>query len=254
MGTAPNAAPDLLPSKDPVQASIPKIREGQLAAVYYGQRCSGDFYDFVRVNQERVLFGLFDVAGDLQHTRPVMIAVQECFRRRGGDLLETTGNNELEALLELWVLLNRALMKAAGGVHSCPAFLCCYNEELKTLAYVNSGHVPGLFRDGKQIRELPATALPLGLFSHSVPDASILGLSAGQAVLLVSRGIVEAKRRAEEFGLARAKTYFEEIGFETAHETCVGLLSRVQRFMGTAPTHNDVTAVALVRSLKPDAA
>jgi len=29
----------------------------------------------------------------------------------------------------------------------------------------------------------------------------------------------------------------------------VGLLARVQQFMGTAPTHNDVTAMALVRSL-----
>jgi hypothetical protein len=40
----------------------------------------------------------------------------------------------------------------------------------------------------------------------------------------------------------------QELGFQTAHETCVGLLARVQQFMGTAPTHNDVTAVSLVRS------
>jgi sigma-B regulation protein RsbU (phosphoserine phosphatase) len=249
MGTAPNPAVEQQPWKDPAQASIPKIRTGQLAAVYYGQRRSGDFYDFIRVNRERVLFGLFDVAGDLQRTRPVMNALQQCFREIGASLLAPVGNNEIDALLQLWVDLNSAVMKAAGGVHSCPAFLGCYNDELKTLSYANSGHVPGLFREGKSVRELAATALPLGLFSHSVPDASVIGLSEGAAILLVSKGIVEAKRRSEEFGLDGAKRYFEEIGFETAHETCVGLLARVRQFMGTAPTHNDVTAVALVRAL-----
>lgn len=249
METLLNDAPALMPWKDPLQASIPRVRDGQLAAVYYGQRRSGDFYDFVRVNNDRVLFGLFDVAGDLLHTRPIMLAIQESLRRIGAALLNATDANEMEALAELWIQLNRVVMQSAGGVHSCPAFLGCYNEDLKTLSYVNAGHTPGLSRDGKQVRELGATALPLGLFSHSVPDASLLGLGAGHAVLVVSRGVVEARRRSQEFGLDGTKQYLSEVDFESAHETCVGLLARIQQFMGTAPTHDDVTTLALVRSL-----
>jgi len=247
MATA-NPSPDL-PGKDLHQASTPQIRQGSLAAVYYGQRRSGDFYDFLRVKDDRVLFGLFDVAGRLEDTRPIMLALQESFRDRGARLFAGSGNNEVDAMLELWIELNGTVMKAAGGVHSCPAFLGCYNEEVKMLTYLNSGHNPGLFWDGQRVRELGATALPLGLFSHSVPDASMIGLGAGDSVLAVSKGVVEAKRRSEEFGLERAKAYLGEIGFETAYETCIGLLARVQQFMGTAPTHNDVTAMALVHSL-----
>ncbi len=70
----------ILPWKDPLQANIPQIRDGFMAAVYYGQRCSGDFYDFLRIGPERVLFGLFDVAGNLQQTRGIVIAIQEKFR------------------------------------------------------------------------------------------------------------------------------------------------------------------------------
>jgi len=238
----------LMPWKDPLQANIPQIRDGFMAAVYYGQRCSGDFYDFLRVGPERVLFGLFDVAGDLQRTRAVVVALQEKFRSLGASLLESNDANESEVMLELWLELNRSLMQTAAGVHSCPAFIACYNEELRTLCYVNSGHTPGLIRDHDQILELKATALPLGLFSHSVPDSSVVALQPGNTLLLVSKGIVEAKRRSEEYGIERTKEYLQKTAFETAHETCVGILADVQQFMGTAPTHNDVTALSVVRS------
>jgi len=248
MAAALNQRTPVLPWKDPLQASIPQIRDGFMAAVYYGQRCSGDFYDFLRVAPARVLFGLFDVAGDLQRTRGIVVAIQEKFRSLGASLLGPDVSNEAEGILELWLELNRALMHAASGVHSCPAFIACYNEELRTLCYVNSGHTPGLVRDPNQVLELKATALPLGLFSHSVPDSSVVALEPGNTLLLVSKGIVEARKRHEEYGIERAKEYLQKIAFETAHETCVGILADVQQFMGTAPTHNDVTALSVVRS------
>jgi serine phosphatase RsbU (regulator of sigma subunit) len=243
-----NQRSPLMPWKDPLQARIPQIRDGFMAAVYYGQRCSGDFYDFLRIGPERVLFGLFDVAGDLQRTRAIVVAIQEKFRSLGASLLASNDTNESEAMLELWLELNRALMQTAAGVHSCPAFIACYNEELRTLCYVNSGHTPGLVRDQDQVLELKATALPLGLFSHSVPDSSVVAMQPGNTLLLVSKGIVEAKRRSEEYGIERTKEYLQKTAFETAHETCVGILADVHQFMGTAPTHNDVTALSVVRS------
>ena len=242
-----------MPWKDPVQATVPQIRDGYMAAVYYGQRCGGDFYDFLRVSAERVLFGLFDIAGDLKRSRAIVVALQEKFRTAGERLLGPDDANEAEALLELWLELNRTIMTVAGGVRSCPAFLGCYNDDVGTLSYINSGHIPPLIRDpqdqdAQAIAELTATALPLGLFSHSVPDSSVTALGSGNTLLMVSRGIIEAKYRGEEYGLARVREYLHEAQFGTAHETCVGILSRVQQFMRTAPTHNDVTALSLVRS------
>jgi sigma-B regulation protein RsbU (phosphoserine phosphatase) len=248
MATVLNDGRGRAPEIDPLPAEIPRIRDGHMAAVYYGQRCSGDFYDFVRVNRDRVLFGLFDIAGGLETTRSIMLPLQETFRSSAPSLLQTSAANEPEAMLELWIKLNTAVMKAANGVRSCPAFLGCYNEDVKILCYVNAGHTPGLFRMGNHTRLLEATALPLGLFSHSIPDSSVMVLGPGNGLLLVSSGVVEAKRRAEEFGLERAREYFHEARFESAHETCVGLLDRVRQFMGTAPTHNDVTALSVIRS------
>jgi len=248
MSTAAKPGEDLVVHSDPLPASIPRVRGAELAAVYYGQRRSGDFYDCIRVNRDCVLFGLFDVAGGLEDTRSIVVALQQTFRSSGRQLLEAHNANSLEAMLELWIRLNRAVMSAAGGVHSCPAFIGCYNEDVMTLSYVNAGHPPGICRDDDNVRELEATALPLGLFSHSIPDSSVIFLRPGNGVLLVSKGILEARRRSEEFGMERVSEYFRETGLQSAHETCVGVLGRVRQFMGTAPTHNDVTAMSLVRA------
>jgi serine phosphatase RsbU (regulator of sigma subunit) len=195
-----------------------------------------------------VLFGLFDVAGLLQQTRKIVLAVQQEFRDVGTLLFQPSDANESESMLELWLHVNSAIMTSASGVHPCPAFMACYNEELGTLCYVNAGHTPGVVRDRREIQELKATALPLGLFSHSVPDSSVLALQPGNALLIVSKGVVEARHNGEEYGIERVSQYLRDAACETAHETCVGILSKVQQFMGTAPTHNDVTALALVRS------
>lgn len=238
----------VMPWPDPHQAKIPTIRDGTLAAVYYGQRRSGDFYDFVLLSSGSVLFGLFDVAGDLRETRSIIVGLQQKFRGAGAKLLDGEQVNEAERLHDLWLELNRTIMATAGGVRSCPAFLGCYNDEISVLSYVNAGHTPGLVRDRESVKELRATALPLGLFSHSVPESSVVALSSGQALLLASKGVTDAKYKGEEYGLDRVREYLQQAQFETAHETCVGLLSRVQQFMCTAPTHNDVTALAVVRS------
>src|SRR5437660_7268918 len=115
--------PAIMPWQDPLQAKVPAIRDGYLGAVYYGQRRSGDFYDFVRSSPQRVLFGLFDVAGNLQQTRSIVIALQQKFRDSGARLLASETANESEAILELWIDMNRAIMKVACGGQSSPAFL-----------------------------------------------------------------------------------------------------------------------------------
>ena len=110
----------------------------------------------------------------------------------------------------LCLRLNRGIMEAASGVHSCPAFIGCYHEKFGTLCYTNAGHTPGLLRDRTGIVELGSTGLPLGLFSHATCDAPTVALEKGAVLLLVSRGVVEGKCKDDkaedlEFGLERVK-------------------------------------------------
>lgn len=240
-----------VPVRDPVHADVPELHDAELAAVYYGRRMAGDFYDFVRVGPDRVLFGLLDAAGGLLETRAIVSAAQNTFRTFGSELFAQPHVNETEAMTELCVRLNQVVLDAAEGIWACPAFAGCYNESLGVVSYFNAGHTPGLLRDHAGVSELPATGLPLGLFSHLTSDAAMVGLEPGAVLLLSSRGIVEAKCKAEEFGLQRVQEVLRRFQAGNASALCLAVLDQVQQFMGAAPTHNDVTALALKRTAEP---
>jgi phosphoserine phosphatase RsbU/P len=237
-----------LPFRCPVHAQVPELLQAELAAVYYGQRMGGDFYDFVRVNPKQVLFGLLDVAGRLEENHAIVNAAQQTLRTLGTALFSKEDSNDAESMIELCLQLNRTIIAASDRVHSCPAFAGVYDERLGTITYFNAGHPAGLVRDHTGITELPATGLPLGLFSHTTVDVSTVVLPPGAGLLLVSRGIVEAKCSGEDFGLEQVKVGFGDWNPGSAKELCTAILGRVQDFMCEPPTHNDVTALALIRA------
>ncbi|HVO82460.1 MAG TPA: SpoIIE family protein phosphatase [Terriglobales bacterium] len=235
-------------AREPVHADVPELADAELAAIYYGQRMAGDFYDFIRVSPNRVVFGLLDVAGPHDDNREIIMAAQRTFRSLAAELLAKPEANEAEAMVRLCIQLNRTILQAeGGGVRSCPAFAGCYNEGLGTVSYFNAGHTPGLLCHSSGVAELGATGLPLGLFSHATCDAAMVALEPGAALLVVSRGIVEGRCNGNEFGLEGVKTSLEGVKAGSATALCTTILDRVQQFMCKPPTHDDVTALALLR-------
>ena len=238
-----------LPLASPAHAQAPELREAELAAIYYGQRKGGDFYDFVRVSPIRVVFALLHVAGRLDENRGIVAAAQSTLRKSGAELLAEDDTNEADAMIEMCLQLNKSILQAAGRTCPCPVFAGCYNEGLGTVCYFNAGHTPGLLRDETGITELHATGLPLGLFSHCTPDASIVALAPGSALLVVSRGTVEAKRKGEELGMEPVKANLHRSRTLTAREICSRVVEQVQEFMRKTPASNDVTVLALARPM-----
>jgi serine phosphatase RsbU (regulator of sigma subunit) len=232
---------------EPVPSAFPVLRDAEIAAVFAGQRSAGDFYDSIRVNPSRVLFGLLDIAGRREQNQDLLATAQRIFREVGSELLSPEEVNETDALTELCLQLNRAIIDAAGGVHSSPAFAGCYNEDLGTVCYFNAGHTPALVRHTSDISELGATGLPLGLFSHTTSDARIIALEPGAILLLVSRGVVEAEHNREEFGLPRVKCALQNANGTSAHDICVAILDTMLQFVSTTPMQDDTTCLGLVR-------
>src|SRR4029077_20075518 len=169
----------------------PALQGADLAVAYFSSRAGGDLHDFLRVSPQRFLFGLLDVAGKRETSRPVLEAAQACFRASGEEIFAASELNESEAMIELSRRLNLEIMRAARGVRRWPAFDGCYNEELGTVCYVNAGHTTGLLLDDHGVGVLPAPGLPLGLFSLAPTDARIVGVGPKGLMAVVSRGVVE---------------------------------------------------------------
>lgn len=243
----PESPPELLARE------FPKIEGAEIAATTFGKRVAGDFYDFLRVSPERVLFGLLDVAGRRESIQPILVAAQKLFRGVGTELFSRADFNEAEAMTEICHRMNIGLMEAAGGVISCPGFIGCYHEKFGTLCYTNAGHTPGLLRDKESVTELASTGLPLGLFSHATCDAPTVGIAKGAVLLLVSRGVVEGKCKSDkeedlEYGLERVKERLVADPSASAEGICASILNSVGEFTCEPLVPDDMTALAFVRS------
>src|SRR5277367_168367 len=229
-----------------IHSEPPPLQGADMAIAFFSPQAGGDVHAFLRVSPIRFLFGILDVAGKRETSVPILEAAHNCFLKSGEQIFSEPELNEPEAMIELSRRLNLEIMRAAGGVRSCPAFAGCYNEELGTVCYVNAGHTPGLLRDDSSVVELPATGLPLGLFSLAPTDARIVGLGPNGSLAVVSRGVVEAESKNAEFGLAGVKNVLQGEHASAKHLS-QNILQRVQEFMNMAPKHNDVTALTLTR-------
>ena len=229
-----------------MQADGPALAGAEIAVAYFSGAAGGDLFEFVRVSPNRILFGLMDVAGKRKDNQGICAATQSVFCSGSIELLGGTDVNEPEAMVELAHRMNAAIMKTAGGVCSSSVFMGCYNEEIGTVCYVNAGHTPGLLQDDHSIEELPATSLPLGLFSLTPVDARTVGLGPQSAMVVISRGVVEAENRGQEFGLPGVEKILNT-GVGSARELTKHILEGVRDFVHTIPTHNDVTALAITR-------
>jgi phosphoserine phosphatase RsbU/P len=245
--------PEPVPAVEPVPGDFPKIQGAEIAATTYGKRVAGDFYDSLRVSPERILFGLLDVAGRRENNQLILTSAQKIFRTRGSELFSGSDINESEAMVTLCLQLNRGIMEAAAGIHSCPAFLGCYHEKFGTLCYTNAGHTPGLLRDSTSIVELQSTGLPLGLFSHATCEAPTVGLEKGAVLLLVSRGVVEGKCKDDktedqEFGLERVKERLHADSSRAAETLSASILNSVGEFTCEPMMPDDMTALVFMRT------
>lgn len=239
------------PKKDPAAGlapiNVPTLNHAQVSAVYRGERIGGDFYDFLRVAPHLVLFVLLDVAGRHRENVNIVSVAQQTFRSQGQDLFSTDDINEANAMMELSLQLNRAVMEAAHGVRACPAFMGCYNERMGTVCYSNAGHTPALLRDGSSVTRLAATGLPLGLFSHVTHDAPTVALPEGACLLLVSRGVTEMRYDGVEFGLDRVTEVLAHANISTAQQLCEDVLNTAID-KAKRSRKNDITALVLLRS------
>jgi serine phosphatase RsbU (regulator of sigma subunit) len=253
------------PLKQPKPAQLPDLKSAEVAALYRMARSGGDYFDFIAIGS-KLLFILMDIAGKREQALSIAAAVQEKLQVRAPQLLQY--GEDARAVTTLTLELNRVVIEAAGAVCCAPAFIGCYDDEISTASYINAGHTPGLLRDKDGVVDLPSNGLPLGLFSHSTHDAQFCALTSGAALLLASKGLVEARSNGSsrnEFGMNRLRESLSRSKADRAHSLCRDILDAVEQFQSEAvtatakiaaavpglrpPEPNDATTVAIVRNL-----
>jgi sigma-B regulation protein RsbU (phosphoserine phosphatase) len=115
------------------------------------------------------------------------------------------------------------------------------------LEYVNAGHNPTYRLGASGCAPLGGPVHPaLGALEDYAYRAERLRLAPGDALLLYTDGVVEARSaRDEEFQPLRLEAYLHEARDATPEALVSGLVERVFEFAGEAPQYDDVTVLAL---------
>lgn len=232
--------------RTPAPACIPVIPGVSVTALYRAARVGGDFFDFAEAHG-RLVFVLLDIAGKRAGALHIAAIVQDRFRQLVPELFRDHDLNEAVALSHLTIDLNRTVIEAADGVRCAPAFVGSFHEQVGTLQYINAGHPPAVVRDHASTTLLEPNGLPLGLFSHATHDAQFSVLEPGGALVVPSKGLVEARRNAHEFGIEGIQAYLQSAPLSDARTLCSELLKEVEQ-SARRGYDNDMTVLAVVRA------
>lgn len=184
-----------------VQSNLLPREQPLLQTLDYSGNCiqarvvGGDYYDFLDLGAGQVGFVLADVSGKGVPAALLMANLQ-------GSLNSYSGRVDPHTLPKLLNSVNRHLYKHTEAGRYATLFFGCYDDDKRSLHYVNCGHNPPLLlrRDGTVDRLTP-TATVLGLFREWECSIGVTQLEAGNVLTIFTDGIIETRgQTGEEFG------------------------------------------------------
>jgi phosphoserine phosphatase RsbU/P len=180
---------------------------------------SGDYYDFLPINSDKLGLAVGDVAGKGISAALLMATINSAVRAyilEGIPVLNSSvavgagghdGNGHAgvevspSALLHL---LNRQLYHSTPSEKYATLFLGMYEAPTRRLTYTNAGHLPPLLlsTDGS-MRRLDCGGTVVGLFDDLSFEEGSVQLKPGDLFLAYSDGVTEPENDFGEFGEAR---------------------------------------------------
>ena len=204
---------------------------------------AGDYYDvFARPSDSgprTFLIAVADVAGKSVPAAMLMATFQASLK---------TLSNIPGSLTDLASRMNRyACTNSQKGRRFTTAFIAEYDPALRRLAYVNAGHNnPILRRKSGSIERLDAGGMPLGIMEDAPYQSGQCTLESGDWLTVFTDGVIEAENiQQQEYGEIRFITMLHSGVMLAPGMLLNSILTDLDRFVGSAPQHDDVTCVLI---------
>jgi sigma-B regulation protein RsbU (phosphoserine phosphatase) len=167
---------------------------------------SGDYYDFLRLDGNRVGLVLGDISGKGISAALLMAAIQSSLHAQfyNGHLPGTTLDRFPPSTATVVDRLNRQLYAGSPPEKYATFFYAVYDALTRTLTYTTAGHPPPVLfrRDGMHRLERGGTVV--GLFSTIHYEQAVVELEPGDLLLAFTDGLIEPENSyGEEFGEQR---------------------------------------------------
>lgn len=228
----------LLPS------SAPELEGFQIAGVNVPARqVSGDYYDYIKVDEEHIGVTIADVSGKGVPASLIMAMCRSVLRSQAyNQLSPCVVLREVNAQLfpdikeDMFISMAYAILdKNSSSITMCRAghdAPLLYKAKDKTVSKINP----------------PGMALGIdsgGVFNRVTGDFSLV-LEPDDCLVLYTDGVTEAlNAQGDEFGMANVIQSIQASAPEGAAAIITRLTDDLRSFVGTYPQHDDITLIAI---------
>jgi sigma-B regulation protein RsbU (phosphoserine phosphatase) len=202
------------------------------------EETSGDYFDYIRMQEGRVGIVVGDVAGHGIGAALFMAtarALLRAFLYADSDPAVTLGN------------LNNFLSEDMETGRFMTMFYGDLDVASRTLRYVRAGHnAPLVYRRASDsFEELEAPGVALGMVrGFKYREAEPVKIHPGDILFLFTDGIIETMNGAkEQFGIERAADLVRKNRDRPSKEICDTLRAAVDEFSDHAPPQDDLTVI-----------
>ncbi|MBR4480305.1 MAG: SpoIIE family protein phosphatase [Prevotella sp.] len=241
---------DLAVAREIQQAILPRIfppfpenaEELDIAASMNAAKdVGGDFYDFFRIDEDRIGFVIADVSG-----KGVPAAI---FMAVSRTLIRATGIRGVVPS-ECITYSNELLAKESANFMFVTVFYGIYNIKTGEVTYTNAGHNPPyLMKADGTIEQLPLSKdIVVGALDDFQFSEETLQLEHGDTLLLYTDGVTEAINvNNEEFGEKRLEDTLKDVAHQNCQQIIDAVKENVSSFAGEAEQSDDITLLAIKR-------
>ena len=201
----------------------------------------GDFYDFFRIDDERIGFVIADVSGK-GIPAAIFMAVSRTLIRATG----IRGGSPAECI----TYSNKLLSNESVDSMFVTVFYAIINLKTGEVTYCNAGHNPPyLLKHSGDVEPLPMTGDTIvGALDGLIYHDQTLQLEHGDSLVLYTDGVTEAINTSfEEFGDQRLKETLEEVTMLNCQQMVDAIKADVAAFVGEAEQSDDITVLTLKR-------
>lgn len=227
---------------------LPEMPGVRLAAVNQPARVvSGDLYDVIIIDPERIAILCADVSGK-GFSAALMASELQAYVRATLRAACVFADPSLGPLpIQVVALVNDQLSRHYGSGRYATMFFAEYDTQERLLRYVNAGQNAPLVLDpeARSVIELSTGGPPVGLFHHATYEVGTVMVPETGTVLIYTDGIVEARNHAgEEFGLLRLVDACATRN-RGVDDLLTGITGAVRLWSGDCEQGDDMTLVAL---------
>ncbi|MCR4317306.1 MAG: SpoIIE family protein phosphatase [Planctomycetes bacterium] len=204
----------------------------------------GDYYDYVEIDEHRLLIAVGDVTGHGVGAALLMAtgrALLRAFSIKSLDLPDTLFN------------MNNALERDMGAERFMTLFIGVLDRRTGELVYSSAGHDPPMVlrKSSGEFFEMESTGLPLGMVEDTdFPFGDSVILEPGDLISIATDGVWEAMDKTdEEYGQERLQAVLRKAAEKPAEKVIDAVYDDVRAFCKEIPFRDDFTLVILKRNV-----